>query len=131
MIADDAQSQRPGILDQHTQDPTSAWQRADRLPRHLIHTLCEEPFKLAALGVQYAQSGIASPGELTGHVEHAIEDRFDVELCHEEPAYLEEPAKAVVFEMRLGRPQLAPIAGLVEALLSGHRPVASARRSAC
>ena len=77
--------------------PVRQW--ADPAPLILVYPNEEEAAELLLLIVQDADRGVARARELARRTQHGIEHRLEVELCHEGPANVEEPA-----ELRFAEP---------------------------
>src|SRR5665811_406168 len=96
MASDVAQTQRLRFFDQDAQHAPSAGQVADRAAGRLIDAGGEELGELRAAVVEHPDRCVASAGELTRGLEHAVENRREVELGDERSPDIEQTADAQI-----------------------------------
>ena len=102
MVADVGHAQRPRIADEDAEDAVPAGQVADRAVGVRVDPTGQEALELLAALVEDAQRGVARAGELSSHLEHAVEDDLEVELGHQRAPDFEKAAQALRVEMLVG-----------------------------
>ena len=102
MIAHVGQAQRARVPDQDAEDPVPSGQVADGSVSVVVDPAGQEALELLAALVEDPQGGVARAGELSGHLEDAVEDDLEIEFGYQGAPDLEEPAQALRVEMLVG-----------------------------
>jgi hypothetical protein len=102
MVAHVGHPKRARVADQHAEEAVASGQVADRAVGVRVDPAREEALELLAALVEDAQRGVARAGELTGDLEHAVEDDFEVELGYQGAPDVEETAQTLRVKIFVG-----------------------------
>ena len=103
VVGDVVQPQRPGVLDQHAEDAAAARQVADRGVLRLVDADAEESLQLGAALVEDAERGVLGAGQRARLVEHALQQRLQVQLGDDRAADVQDSSQASFVEHRGSR----------------------------
>ena len=103
MGADVGQAQRPRVLDERAEHAVTARQVADDRLRLAIDPRGQEALEPLAAVVEDAERRVAGAGDLARHLEHALEQRVEVELGDHAAPDLDEASEAVFVHVGLAR----------------------------
>ena len=109
------QPQRPGVADEHAEDPAAARQVADPRMRVLVDAVREEALELRPGLVDHAERGVTRAGEPRGRLDEPLQDGVERELGAEGDSDVHErPQAPAALHLAALRRHAASIAGVRE-----------------
>ena len=100
VASDVGETQRLRVLDQDAEDASTAGEVADLVAGLVIDPPRDEPLELLTVLVQHTERGIPGAGQLARDCEHALQQRFEVQLGDDVRHGLHQPPESGVLEIR-------------------------------
>jgi SAM-dependent methyltransferase len=101
VLAEAVEAQRPGVVDEQTEDAAPAGQGADPAVRRVVDAGCDEALEPLAAIVEDADGGVARARDLARDAEQLLQHRLDVAAGDQEPSpRVDQAAQAKLVEHR-------------------------------
>jgi hypothetical protein len=87
-------AKRTGLSDQNAEYAAALWEAADPRSGLVVDAQSDEPLQAPAICVEYAESGVARPGDVARGLQDLAEHHLEVELCDHSSSDLDQAVKA-------------------------------------